>query len=345
MITVKHYTDKTAQKWNEYVDANPKSVCYHTIEWKTIIEKSCKLESFYLYAVDDKEKIHGILPLFLSKSKLFGTYLTSIPYFNYGGILADSKETADLLFDESAKIAQEQNASHIEFRDIKNDFITDKPVKTHKIRMLLSLPPSAEELWNAFKSKLRSQIKRAQRENMTVKLGGSELINDFYKVFSRNMRDLGTPVWTKKLFTEIFNELPDKTRISCVYFQNQPVAAGLIIGFKKFLEIPFASSLRKYNRLSPNMLLYWSILEFACNNGYDTFDFGRSSVDSSTFRFKQQWGAEPETLNWLYWLPEGEKLPEINPQNPKYAMAISMWQKLPLPVANFIGPKISRMLP
>jgi len=345
MITVKKYTEDQASKWNEYVYSSAHSVCYQTIEWKKIIEKSCKLKSFYLYAVDEKNNICGVLPLFLSKGKLFGTYLTSIPYFNYGGILADSKETALLLFNESGKIAKAHNASHIEFRYVKNQFFTDKPTKTHKIRMLLSLPPTSEELWDSFKSKLRSQIKRAQRENMDIKLGGAELIDDFYKVFSRNMRDLGTPVWTKQLFFKIFDKLPEKARISCVYFQNEPVASGLVIGFKNFLEIPFASSLRKYNRLSPNMLLYWSVLAFACDNGYDTFDFGRSSADSSTFRFKKQWGSQPETLHWNYWLPEGEQLPEINPQNPKYALAISMWQKLPLSIANIIGPKISRMLP
>ena len=345
MVTVKQYTNDQSSKWNDYVYSSAQSVCYQTIEWKTIIENACGLKSFYLYAVDDKNNITGILPLFLSKSKLFGTYLTSIPYFNYAGVLADTKETADLLLNESANIANQHNASHIEFRHIKNEFLADKPTKTHKVRMLLSLPATSEDLWNSFKSKLRSQIKRAQKEKMDTKLGGAELIDDFYKVFSRNMRDLGTPVWSKKLFVEIFNNLPEQTRISCVYYQNQPVAAGLIIGFKKFLEIPFASSLRKYNKLSPNMLLYWSVLEFASNNGYDIFDFGRSSADSSTFRFKKQWGAQPETLHWNYWLPDREKLPEINPQNPKYALAISMWQKLPLPIANLIGPKISRMLP
>lgn len=345
MITIEHYTKEIASQWNEYVDKTAKSVCYQTIEWKAIIEKSCRLKSFYLYAVDENNKICGILPLFLSKSRLFGTYITSIPYFNYGGILADTNKIAELLFQESVKIANEQKASHIELRHIQNNFLPDQPTKTHKIRMLLSLPSTADELWTGFKSKLRSQIKRAQRENMDIRLGGIELIGDFYKVFSRNMRDLGTPVWSKKLFVEIFNELNDKARFSCVYFQNKPVACGLVIGFKNCLEIPFASSLRKYNRLSPNMLLYWSILKFACDSGYDTFDFGRSSSDSNTFRFKQQWGAQPETLHWQYWLPEGESLPEINPQNPKYAFAISMWQKLPVSIANVIGPKISRMLP
>ena len=124
-----------------------------------------------------------------------------------------------------------------------------------------------------------------------------------------------------------------------------PVASGFLIGFKKRLEIPWASSLKEYNKLSPNMLLYWSVLKFAIENGYKQFDFGRSSIESGTYRFKEQWGAKPIQLYWYYWLSNGGKLPELNPHNPKYQTAINIWKRLPLSVTKIIGPRIVKNLP
>ena len=133
---------------------------------------------------------------------------------------------------------------------------------------------------------------------MKFKLGSQELLKDFYKVFSENMRDLGSPVHSQEFFSLIFKYLGVNTKIGIVYHYDIPVAGGIIIIFRDTIEIPWASSLREYNRLSPNMLLYWSFLEFAGNKGFKFFDFGRSTINSGTFRFKKQWGARSENLVW-----------------------------------------------
>ena len=336
--------DNIREGWNRFVFNHPDSQCYHLIEWKDIIEKAFGLRPFYLYALTDSSEICGILPLIFSKSFLFGKYLTSIPFYNYSGVLANDSSVAAALLEQAITVAKGIKASHIEFRHCKASSL-DLPTKTHKVRMVLELPDDAETLWKGFKAKLRSQIKRAQRENMVVKFGGNDLLDDFYTVFSINMRDLGTPVWSKEIFRQMINKFPEKSKICMVYLGDQQVAAGFVIGYKDYLEIPSASSLREYNRLSPNMLLYWSVLEFACNEGYRYFDFGRSSPDAGTYKFKKQWGSIPETLHWQYWLNEGQELPEINPQNPKYALLINTWQKIPVAITKIIGPHISRHLP
>lgn len=347
IVTQLHKDDsnkKVFSQWNEYVLSHPDASCYHQVGWQHVISDAFGLEPYYLYALNNSDEFIGVLPLFLSKSPLFGTFLTSVPFYNYGGILADNKAVAQVLLDEAAKIARNAQAAHIELRHIAPCEL-QLPTKTHKVRMVLDLPETPEMLWDSFKSKLRSQIRRAQKEQMDSKIGGLELLDDFYTVFSINMRDLGTPVWTKKIFHSILTTFPDAAYICCVYYENKPVAAGFLHCFKDTMEIPSASSLRDYNRLSPNMLLYWSVLEFACNRGYKKFDFGRSSPDAGTYKFKAQWGSEPEPLHWQYWLASGDELPEINPQNPKYQMAIAAWQKLPVWLANIIGPKISRNIP
>jgi serine/alanine adding enzyme len=139
--------------------------------------------------------------------------------------------------------------------------------------------------------------------------------------------------------------LGDRARIFTVFLNNRVLASGLTIGYKDSLEIPWASSLRGYNKLCANTLLYWEIIKFASEKGYMYFDFGRCSLNSGTYHFKKQWGATPRQLYWYYWLPRGERLPELNPANPKYRLLIAVWQRLPLFLTNLFGPCIARSIP
>jgi FemAB-related protein (PEP-CTERM system-associated) len=180
---------------------------------------------------------------------------------------------------------------------------------------------------------------------MLAKVGGREHLDAFYAVFSRCMRDLGTPVYAKGFFSKILEIFPKEARICVVLLGDVPVAAGFLYGYRSLLEIPWAASDKRFNKLAPNMLLYGTVLEYACQQGFQVFDFGRSTPDSGTYRFKAQWGAQPKQLYWYYWMENGRPLPQLNPQNPKYALAIRLWQKLPLAVANVLGPHIVKYLP
>jgi FemAB-related protein (PEP-CTERM system-associated) len=211
--------------------------------------------------------------------------------------------------------------------------------------MTLDLPSSSEALWKSFDSKLRAQIRRPQKAGATYRLGGAELFSDFYAVFARNMRDLGTPVYPRAFFREILGEFAREARICIVDLAGRPVAAGLVLTHRSTMEIPWASSLREANRESVNMLLYFAVLEAAVKAGCKQFDFGRSTKDAGTYRFKAQWGAQPQQLNWHYWLAHGQTPPQISPSNPKYRLAIALWRRLPLPIANFLGPHIVKNLP
>ena len=243
-----------------------------------------------------------------------------------------------LLIDEAICTARDLGASHIEFRQerpLDNGF----PDKTRKVSMRLTLPASGADLWNALPSKLRSQIRKPQKEGMTVRISRHEELENFYRIFSINMRDLGTPVYPKHFFRNILDHFPDNSWICTVSAGKRPLASGFLVGFKEKLEIPWASSLRKYNRLGSNMLLYWSCLEFACDREFRVFDFGRSTIGESTYRFKEQWGAaaSPDALAIL--ARADGTLPEINPRNPKYRFAIGMWKRLPVSLTRLLGPR------
>jgi len=335
---------RDAVLWDQYVLSHPKTSGYHTLAWQKVVRSVFGHQTYYLMAKDAAGHPRGILPLVCTKSPMFGCFLTSVAYVNYGGVVADDSGARSALLDAAARIADEVGAAHIELRQ-------DEPidctwsVRPHKVSMRLTLPANYETLLKAFPSKLRSQIKRAQKEGMEVRIGGTELLGDYYRVFARCMRDLGTPVYEMNFFRTILKTFPKEVRLCVVSLQKQPLAAGLLYGFRRSLEIPWAASDKRYSRLAPNMLLYSAILEYACREGYAEFDFGRSSVDSGTYRFKQQWGAQPKPLYWYYWLAEGRDVPQLNPSNPKYKAAIAVWQRLPLPVANLIGPHIVKYLP
>lgn len=328
--------------WDEYVSEHANATIYHSWTIKEVIENSFAHNTFYLSAVNDQNEIQGVLPLVELKSKLFGHSLVSVPFFNYGGMLASSVEARSKLLQAAVNIAKKLNVEHIEFRDCQK--FSDLPAKQAKVSMLLNLPTTHDILWQNLGTKLRAQIKKAERNNLVVKIGKHELLNDFYKVFSQNMRDLGTPVYSKALFSNMLSS--NKTaHIALIYHNNKPVSCGFILGWKNTMEIPWASTLRSANKLDANMKLYWEILKFTTEQGYELFDFGRSSKDANTYKFKKQWGAKPHPLYWHYWLPNNEPLPEINPNNPKFKLMIAVWQKLPVWLANIIGPPVVKNLP
>ncbi len=194
----------------------------------------------------------------------------------------------------------------------------------------------------SFKSKLRSQIRKPIKEGLCAKIGGLELLDDFYDVFSVNMRDLGSPVHSKKLMQNVLEEFTGSAKIVVVYKGEEPVACSMIAGYKDTLENPWASALREYSRLSPNMLLYWAMLEYACDNSYDYFDFGRSSPNEGTYKFKEQWGAKAAPLHWHYISLNGQQLGEETSEKTKFEKAIWYWQKIPVPITKIIGPMIRK---
>jgi serine/alanine adding enzyme len=342
-MDVRDYKLDDRDRIEAFLERSGKSTIYHRTGWKAVIEKTFSHTFDYLVA-EDGEGIRGVLPMVHIRSRLFGNYMVSLPYFNYGGPCAENTTAESALVQEATRRAGMRDARFIEFRSVER-WGDGFPVKTGKVSMVLDLPTSAEDLWKAFPSKLRSQIRRPERDGMRARIGREEELEGFYRVFSVNMRDLGTPVYPKRFFENMLYQFPDNSWICSVYRDREVAASGFLVGYRNRMEIPWASSLRRFNRLSPNMLLYWESLRFACESGYASFDFGRSTPEEGTYRFKEQWGASPVQLYWHYWLRDKVPMPELNPRNPKYRIAISIWKKLPVPLANFIGPRIVKNLP
>lgn len=332
-----------AEQWNAFVTAQPHSCVYHRYEFRRIIAAAFGHEALYLAALDPDRRICGILPAIRINSRIFGHYIVSVPFFNYGGALAEHPTIEQALMQQLDTQAQALGVSHIEYRDTR-----PRPgyaQKTEKASLLLKLPAQADSLWQDIGTKVRAQIKKAQASELRFVTGKHELLDDFYRVFTINMRDLGTPVYSKDFFRIILDTASLDTCLALVYRQNRPVSCGFMIRWNDTMEIPWASTLREANAYNANMFLYWNVLQTAITSGADFFDFGRSSQDAGTFKFKLQWGAQPQPLYWHYWLPGQGQLPQLNPHNPKYQLAIAIWRKLPVWLTRLIGPHLVKNLP
>ena len=279
----------TEQEWTRYVEAHPGATVDHLWGWRHVFERVFGQRCVYLAARRDAD-IVGVLPLVLFRSRLFGRIAVSVPYLNYGGILDSDEAAAAALVARAQEIAADFGAAYLELRNHRR-YLTGRPCREHKVRMVLPLPETVDDLWKALDRKVRNQVRKAQKEGLVAESGGATLVDDFYPVFARNMRDLGTPVYSRHLFLETLRAFPDAARVHVVRHQGLPVAGAVSVRFRDTVLVPWASSLRDYRHLCPNMLLYWSMLEAAIRDGAKVFDFGRSSAGAGTHQFKLQWGA------------------------------------------------------
>jgi serine/alanine adding enzyme len=311
----------------------------------------------------------GILPLVHIRHWLFGNSLVSMPFCDAGGVLAADGLVERMLVEHGLRGADSLKVPVLELRQYRplacfddQEFCGEasphgqREVRAvpgwrvsvatlgGKVRMLIGLPGSPDELMQSFKAKLRSQIRKPIKDGLTVKIGGVELLDDFYDIFAANMRDLGSPVHSRQFILQILLGFPERAKVFVVYGEGVPMACSMTLGFNGVLSNPWASSLRQYGRFAPNMLLYWSMLEYACQQGYATFDFGRSTVDEGTYRFKEQWGAKPAPLYWYRFSRESRPSSETTSESRWMIRASECWKRLPVRVTRILGPRIRQYI-
>ena len=342
-IHIRLATDADAKDWDAFVSAHDNASAYHMYQWRHTLHAAFGHNSYYLLAETSSGGILGVFPCLWLNSRVFGSFAASVPFFNYGGPLAHASTIENALIEYSATLAHQYQWQHIEIRTCKEAL--SLPSTSHKASMILALPSNIETLESDLGTKVRAQYNQTLQYSPQVKIGKQELLDDFYQVFAENMRDLGTPVYGKSFFAHIIRDFSEQAHIVVVYIEGKPAGTAFLLGYKDMLEIPWASTLRRYNRCNVNMWMYRQILGFAISQKFSYFDFGRSSVDAGTYRFKKQWGAKPIQHYWYYWLNEGRELPQLNPNNPKYKLAIRIWQKLPVFVTKLIGPPLVKFLP
>ncbi len=312
--------------------------------WQLVLKRSMGHQP-YCVTARSAGKIVGVLPLALVSSWLFGRFLISLPYVNYGGVLTHDASVAGPMIDAATKLADRVNARYLELRhETELPHAAFTHMSTTKVHMRRHLPAAPEKLFSDLHGKVRNQIRKGEKSNLDVIWGGLECLSEFHAVFSENMRDLGTPNFGIGLFRQILEQFPDSAEICVVRKESKAIASALLLHGTGITEVPSASSLRAFNSTNANMLMYWNLLKRAVERGQEVFDFGRSTRDGPTHAFKKQWGAVEQKAEWQYYVRIGS-FGEMRVDNPRYGRMIRLWQKLPLFMSRFLGPKIARGIP
>lgn len=328
------------EAWDAFARGQTGFTHFHLYGWKDVIRRSFGHECLYLAARDPGGRLTGVLPLVRVRSALFGHYLVSMPFLNYGGPLGEA-EAVRALAAEAVVRADAGGAKLLELRS-RVPLPLDLPVSHRKITVVLDLPGNGEALMKSFPAKLRSQVRRPAKEGVTVRFGPDQ-VSPFFEVFSRHMRDLGTPTLPRRFFEEIAGTFGESAWFGCAWLEERPVACGAGFVWGNEFEMTWASSLIQYNRIAPNMLLYFSFMERAMDAGLGVFNFGRCTPDGGTHRFKRQWGSRDEPLHWYQHARGIAATP--SPDDGAWSWGPRIWKKLPLPVATAIGPRIVRYIP
>ena len=331
---------KDEREWDEFVKKSNDSTFYHQIGWKNVVGKTYRHKPIYLMAKEDDE-LRGILPLFLMKSKFFGNKLVSVPFAPYGGICSYDNLTLNLLFDEAKTIRNELGVEYLEFRNCKKYEVgsTNKSYFT----LVLDLNSDSNFLWNSLRKSMRRYIRKARDNNFEFTIKSNDLKN-FYNLYSKNMRDLGTPAHSYNFFENILREFPENTKIAMIRYEDNFIASLFLLNFKKTVIYGWGASDKRYLTMYPNYLLFWESIKHSCENGYIRFDLGRSMINEGTFLFKKGWGAKPKQLYYQYYL-KGNHIVDSSKSNPKRQMFAKLWKKLPVSIANALGSKLRKNFP
>ena len=331
-------------RWNQFVEANPNASIAHVFEWKSIIETAYRKSCYYLCSESDNG-LCGVLPLVFMPGPLGGSRLVSMPYLDRGGPLSTSDEVTRKLTQTAFSILDDRSGRSLELRS-ESRSTRDAEGQTDRFRLILTLPSTDEEAWNAVGPKVRNQIRKSEKAGLTTRRVSGEQLGSFYEIHSKNMHQLGSPGHSLLFFKTILDQLESRVSPYLTFNRSEvAVAGGIALRFQNQIVVPWASSRFEARRYCPNHSLYWQIIRDAIAQRASSFDFGRSSIGAGTFHFKKQWGADPVPLRWTFLGRSGAALPDANLNPRSHAWVARMWRKLPWALARRLGPAIRGHLP
>jgi FemAB-related protein (PEP-CTERM system-associated) len=329
------------EEWDAFVRTQPGWTHFHLHGWRDVMSGALGHDTILLAARRDGALV-GVLPLVRVRSPLFGHYLVSMPFVNYGGPLGDDAAVR-LLAAEAVRAAEADGVRLLELRSAR-ELPLDLPASHRKVTVVLDLPADTDALMGSFPAKLRSQVRRPEKEGVSYAFGPDQ-VAPFFAVFSRHMRDLGTPTQGRGLFESIVRSFPDDAWFGCAWLGGKPIAAGAGFRWGAEFEMTWASALSEFNRTSANMGLYRAFMERAITEGCTRFNFGRCTPGSGTHRYKLQWGGRDEPLWWYQYSRGGVPAAAPTPDHGAFSWGPRLWKRLPLSVATALGPRIVRLIP
>lgn len=340
MITVRQMRPEDADRWDAFVQSCPEATFFHRSGWQKVIERAFGHRTHFLLAEQDGN-IQGILPLAEIRHFLFGHSLSSLPFCVYGGIAANSTVARDMLDAEAQKIASGLNVDYLEYRNIRPHH-EDWPSKDLYVCFRKPIDPDVEQNMKNIPRKQRAMVRSGIKNNLASET--DENVERFFRVFSDNMLRHGTPALPKSYFALLMDVFGKDCEVLSITLDGEVVSSVLSFYFRDEVLPYYAGDTIRARSLAANDFKYWELMRRACERGYRVFDYGRSKRGTGSFDFKKNWGFEATPLSYEYQLHRAKQVPDQNPLNPKYQLFIKAWRRLPLPVANFIGPLIVKNL-
>jgi FemAB-related protein (PEP-CTERM system-associated) len=339
-LTIRLMQAEDAARWDAFVANCPDATFFHRAGWKPVIERAFGHKTWFYYA-ECNGKIQGILPLAEIKSVLFGHSLSALPFCVYGGVAAVTEQARDALDSAAQKLAAQLKVGHLEYRNLKPQH-SDWHSKDLYVTFRKEIDPDVEKNMLAIPRKQRAMVRKGIKAELK-----SEIDNDverFFKAYSVSVHRLGTPVFSKKFFRLLKETFADDCEVLTITKDGRVVSSVLSFYFRDEVLPYYGGGTAEAREVAGNDFMYWELMRRACERGYKIFDFGRSKIGTGAFDFKKNWGFEPQPLHYEYQLHQAKEVPDTNPLNPKYQLFIKMWQRMPIALANAIGPHIVKNL-
>lgn len=327
-------------KWDAFVEQQPDATFFHLSGWKDVIERAFGHKTYFYY-IEKNGKVTGILPLTQVKSPLFGHALCSLSFCVYGGIVAEDDDSYAMLDQEACRLAEQLNVDYLEMRN-RGQRSPDRPYKELYVTFRKTLDPDPEKNMLAIPRKQRAMIRKGINAGLVSVI--DQNVDRFYQAYSESVRNLGTPVFSKKYFQILQDVFKDQCEILTVEKDSQLIASVMSFYFKDEILPYYGGGNDQARSVQGNDFMYWEVMRRAVDKGVKIFDYGRSKIGTGSYRFKKHWGFEPEPLFYEFHLVKADRLPDINPLNPKYRLFIEAWKRLPLPVSRAVGPWLSKDL-
>jgi FemAB-related protein (PEP-CTERM system-associated) len=340
MLELSLLTPAARVRWDDFVANDPRGTIFHLAAWADVMTRAYGHKPHFVIARDGGE-VRGVLPLVEIKSRLFGNALISNAFCVGGGPLAVDEAVRAALLTEAERIGRAAGVAYVELRDTagaagwtaKDDLYVgfEREMDPDEAKNLLQIP-----------RKQRAVVRKAIEGSFRVTTNKD--LDTFFALFSRTVRDHGTPVFPKRFFRAILDAFPNNADILTIWQGGRPLSSVLSYYFRDRVYPYYTGSDLAARDAGTNDLMYWKLMRHAVARGCKVFDFGRSKIGTGPFAFKKNWGFEPRPIAHQYLLLKRDTLPNVNPTNPRFAKLIEVWRRLPLPVANFVSPFISRYL-
>lgn len=333
---VKQVDHTAPADWNRFVLDHPRGTFFHLAEWKQVLEAVYGFETYYLYA-EDHGAVCGVLPLALVRRPLFGNVLISTPLCAYGGVVASDPAIAAALESRAERIAVDRKLAYFECRNVVDARIdwhaTDRYATFRK-----ALPADPDAILQTISRKERADIRKGTAAGLDIAVEHDT--DAFFDIYATSVRNLGTPTYPKRYFETLRAVFGEACEILTVRAGDRPVCGVLSFYFRDEVLPYYAGGLPVSRDLKGYNFMYWRLMQHACGRGARLFDFGRSPLGSGAYAFKRNWGFEPIPLHYRYRLVRAQQVPDVTPTNPKFRFMIEAWKRLPLPIANRLGPRL-----